>query len=82
VRRSSALLLGRASAFDSLGRVAEIAARSSFDTPPTAAVWRSERRLEDRASRIDAGAGWSSAFATIGSLLNELTVPRAPFEDD
>jgi hypothetical protein len=31
--------------------VAEIAARSSFDTPATAAVWReAERRLEDRAS--------------------------------
>jgi hypothetical protein len=30
--------------------------RSSFDTPPTAAVWReAERRLEDRASRIDVG---------------------------
>jgi hypothetical protein len=33
-----------------------IAARSSFDTPPTAAVWReAERRLEYRASRIDVG---------------------------
>jgi subtilase family serine protease len=45
---------GEARPFDPAGGVAWIAARSSFDTPLTAAVWReAERRLEDRASRID-----------------------------
>jgi hypothetical protein len=56
VTRYPPLPSGEAKPFDPVGGVAWIAARSSFDTLLTAAVWReAERRLEDRASRIDVG---------------------------